>query len=843
MSGAGGTPSGLVIEEGRAGLRVHRRVTAASAEWERLGRDPGALYRGPQLAEAVAWAERDPAAVNLQERAFLDTSVAAEHEQRHARVRRLRVAVASLAIGLAVAAALSVVAVAQTGRLTVQRRASTAREWARDLDGREVRTFAGHAAPILDVALRLDGRELATSDAAGVVRLWDVDGDGPPLVHRRFTDPVHALAYGPDGDLAIGNERGQVSRWDPATGELHHLAGHEDRVNDLAYSPDGRHLASASDDRTGRVWDLRSGHVTVLKGNEWQLTGVAFHPDGHLVATSSIDGTARSWDATTGTQLRTVASISPVEVVAYTPDGTRLIGAGTDGTARVWDTETAEALLVLAGHTARIERVVAAPNGREVLTSSFDDTTRRWDISLGGGRDWLTAPIAYLRSAEVAFTPDGGRFVVPLDGGGIAIRDTRTGARLQRLLGHPAWVVGLTVSAHGRFVLGTPGSGGIYAAPTGNEEAPIWDLTTGRLHAVLKGHTGVVSAGLFAADGAHVLTGGHDGTVRRWLLADGRLIDTVHLGATVVGLTEDDGQWVAVTAADDGPVSVWREGGEPSALVLDGHTEGVISVAFGSDGLLVTGSEAEGRARVWDRRNGRLLATIPGHDAPMRQVAMSPDGRRVASAAEDGTVKLWDATSGEELLTLHGHRLIVHGVAFSPDGRLLASTSPDGSVALHLLPIDEVVALATTRVTRSLTEGECVRYLRLTGCAQTPTRRAEAAAGSGLAEASGPRKVGRCGGSVAAEGRRPQKGSNSASLRRSLGAVRHWIVEEGDAMEIRDGDRVEVVSNKVDQPNRQGVVDRVVDQDPLRVEVTWDDGRTTVFMPAAGNLRVLDRSN
>jgi hypothetical protein len=62
-------------------------------------------------------------------------------------------------------------------------------------------------------------------------------------------------------------------------------------------------------------------------------------------------------------------------------------------------------------------------------------------------------------------------------------------------------------------------------------------------------------------------------------------------------------------------------------------------------------------------------------------------------------------------------------------------------------------------------------------------------------------------------------------------------------MEVKDGDRVEVVSNKVDQPNRQGTVDRVVDHDPLRVEVTWDDGRTTVFMPAAGNLRILDRSS
>lgn len=62
-------------------------------------------------------------------------------------------------------------------------------------------------------------------------------------------------------------------------------------------------------------------------------------------------------------------------------------------------------------------------------------------------------------------------------------------------------------------------------------------------------------------------------------------------------------------------------------------------------------------------------------------------------------------------------------------------------------------------------------------------------------------------------------------------------------MEVKQGDRIEVVSNKVDQPNREGVVERVLEADPLRIEVAWDDGRTTVFMPSAGNVRVLDHSN
>jgi WD40 repeat protein len=131
--------------------------------------------------------------------------------------------------------------------------------------------------------------------------------------------------------------------------------------------------------------------------------------------------------------------------------------------------------------------------------------------------------------------------------------------------------------------------------------------------------------------------------------------------------------------------------------------------------VLVTGCRDEGVARVFDLADGRERALLRGHDAPLVQVAISPDGTQAATTGEDGTVKLWDATSGLERLTLYGHHLGAHGVAFSPDGRLLASTSVDGTAALHLLPVDEFVTLARTRVTRRLTDEERRRYLKRPG--------------------------------------------------------------------------------------------------------------------------------
>jgi WD40 repeat protein len=106
------------------------------------------------------------------------------------------------------------------------------------------------------------------------------------------------------------------------------------------------------------------------------------------------------------------------------------------------------------------------------------------------------------------------------------------------------------------------------------------------------------------------------------------------------------------------------------------------------------------------------------HDIAPNEVAVSPDGARIATTAEDGTVRLWDRDTGRQVLTLFGHDDVAFSVAFSPDGRLLATSSPDGSVALYLLPIDEFVELARSRVTRDLTDDECRQYLHLDACAE-----------------------------------------------------------------------------------------------------------------------------
>jgi len=124
----------------------------------------------------------------------------------------------------------------------------------------------------------------------------------------------------------------------------------------------------------------------------------------------------------------------------------------------------------------------------------------------------------------------------------------------------------------------------------------------------------------------------------------------------------------------------------------------------------------DGTAKIWDLESGRELATLRGHTGAVMDVAVSPDGKLVATGSLDGTAKLWDLATGRNQLTLFGHEGPVNTVAFSPDGRFVATVSGDGTVALHLLPIDELRELASTRVTRSLTDEECRQYLHLERC-------------------------------------------------------------------------------------------------------------------------------
>ena len=155
-------------------------------------------------------------------------------------------------------------------------------------------------------------------------------------------------------------------------------------------------------------------------------------------------------------------------------------------------------------------------------------------------------------------------------------------------------------------------------------------------------------------------------------------------------------------------------------LTLFGHADRVFGISFSPDGTRLATASEDGSAKVWDAGSGKELLTLSGHTGTVWGVTFSPDGTRLATASIDGTTKVWDVTTGQELLTLTGHTNNIYSVDFSPDGTRLVTSGADGTARLYVLPIEELVALAQSRVTRSLTREECRRFLHVDQCPDSP---------------------------------------------------------------------------------------------------------------------------
>ncbi|MFD4531689.1 cytochrome D1 domain-containing protein [Kitasatospora sp. NPDC058397] len=671
------------LDVDREALRTHRRLTQAALTWHELRRDPGALYRGAQLATARGWSRTGGAALNRLESAFLDASTAAD-DQRGRRRRRTVVALAVLTV---LSLVLAVTAFVQGAQSDAQRRIAVSRE--RAAQSRQLLETQPEAAALV----ALEGYRAAHSTEArsSLLSAYAAYSSNQFTGH---TGAVTAVAYAPDGrTLATGSADHTVKLWDTTTHRLlATLTGHTGIVNTVAFSPDGRTLASAGTDRTVRLWDVASGRTTgILTGHTGVVSSAAFSPDGRTLATAGYDQTARLWDVASQRALTTLTGhTGAVRAVAYAPDGRTLATGSADHTVKLWDTTTHRLLATLTGHTGTVGTVAFSPDGRTLASAGADRTVRLWDLA---SHDTTTILNGHTQEvSQAAFTADGRTLTTIGQDNTVALWDVAERR--------------LTATLHET----NTSAPALALSPDGNELATTatdhivhtWDLKTRRIAATFSATNdleAVATVAAYAPDGRTLAIGHTDGSVTLWTTTPPRPLvtfpahsqDIMHLAFSPDGL-------LLATASSDRTARLWDAASGRPVATLEGHTDQVSGVAFSPDGRTLATSSLDTTVRLWDVATHQTTAVLQGHTSLVSKAVFAPDGRTLATAGYDGTVRLWDVATHRTLAVLSENTNAIASLAYSPDGRTLATGSSDATVRLWDVAQRRAVAALTGHI-------------------------------------------------------------------------------------------------------------------------------------------------
>ncbi|KPQ32659.1 MAG: WD40 repeat protein [Phormidium sp. OSCR] len=380
--------------------------------------------------------------------------------------------------------------------------------------------------------------------------------------------------------------------------------------------------------------------INIIEGHSSWIYGVDFSPDGRLVASASNDETIRVWDVQTGEEIhpnKFVGHRGPVKDVQFSPDGTRLLSASDDKTIRIWNLETGEQEKVFGGHDGRVNSARFNFDGTQIVSASNDGSIIVWDALNGIIISRLYGHQDVVKFAD--FSPDGTKIASGSDDATVRLwnLETRSEINSSRFENHSSSV--LMVAFHPRE--------NKIASASSDGTIQIWDISSREIEKTLT-TTGYVHTVMFNSDGTRLLSGGSDAKVKLWNIKNGEEIETLqgHRSTVYRAAFSQDGTKV-VSVSNDATIRIWSVESRYVTQQFEGHEGTIYSADINPDSTRLVSAPHDGIIRVWDLETGDVLFYLEGHQQPVHRSLFSPDGSKIVSAGRDGRVILWDAETGE----------------------------------------------------------------------------------------------------------------------------------------------------------------------------------------------------
>lgn len=461
-----------------------------------------------------------------------------------------------------------------------------------------------------------NGKILASCNSEQLI-LWDTATGEQLKKWKGSFYGVNEIAFSPGGEtLATTDINGSITIWDAASGtEIKRFAAHETSLS-VAFSPDGKVLASSGQDKEApiKIWEVGTWNlINSLKGHQTtqgilRVWSVEFSPDGKTVATSSFDNTVRLWDWKSGENLQTFTGHSDLDrSIAFSPDG-KILATSGEGQIKLWSTSTGESVLILGEkqtkeHSDAVLSMRFSGDGQTLVSSSTDSYTALdvgtifWNIATGKPTQTLISK----RIFTVAPSNDGKTLAVNF-GADIKLVNLANIQSFKTLKGHSQAIAEVSFSPDGK----------VLASGSKDTTIKLWDTLSGKELKTLRGHDEEVRAVTFSPDGKVLASGSEDGAVRLWDVNTRLRIKTL----------QQDGR---------------------------GNTLGnqVMSLAYSPDGKFLAGGSFN-KVLVWDAMSGRNLKTLPVEDGWVWGLMFSPDGKTLVTTSRD-KISLHDLSTSQEI--------------------------------------------------------------------------------------------------------------------------------------------------------------------------------------------------